>query len=89
MSKGISTIWFIIVGVVLIVGSVYWYYADDIKLYLGSIDSNGKNGAVCTQEAKLCLDGSYVGRTGPNCEFVCPAVSTRPTPTRSYFPRIF
>ena len=23
----------------------------------------------CTQEAKLCPDGSYVGRTGPNCEF--------------------
>ncbi len=28
---------------------------------------------MCTQEAKLCEDGSYVGRTGPNCEFAkCP-----------------
>lgn len=28
---------------------------------------------ACTQEAKLCPDGSAVGRTGPNCEFVtCP-----------------
>ena len=27
----------------------------------------------CTQEAKLCSDGSYVGRTGPKCEFAaCP-----------------
>ena len=27
----------------------------------------------CTMEAKLCPDGSYVGRTGPNCEFApCP-----------------
>ena len=26
-------------------------------------------GIACTQEAKLCPDGSYVGRTGPNCEF--------------------
>jgi len=27
----------------------------------------------CTQEAKLCPDGSAVGRTGPNCEFsLCP-----------------
>ena len=27
----------------------------------------------CTQEAKQCSDGSYVGRTGPNCEFTeCP-----------------
>ena len=24
---------------------------------------------ACTQEAKLCPDGSAVGRTGPNCEF--------------------
>ncbi len=30
---------------------------------------------ACTQEAKLCPDGSYVGRTGPNCEFTkCPDV---------------
>ncbi|MEK9186222.1 MAG: Gmad2 immunoglobulin-like domain-containing protein [Patescibacteria group bacterium] len=27
----------------------------------------------CTQEAKLCSDGSYVGRVGPSCEFaLCP-----------------
>lgn len=24
---------------------------------------------ACTEEAKLCPDGSAVGRTGPNCEF--------------------
>ena len=28
---------------------------------------------ACTEEAKLCPDGSAVGRTGPNCEFEdCP-----------------
>ena len=28
----------------------------------------------CTQEARLCPEGSYVGRTGPNCEFApCPS----------------
>ncbi len=44
---------------------------------------------ACTMEAKLCSDGSSVGRTGPNCEFaacptpklctdgsVCPVTST-------------
>ena len=31
---------------------------------------------ACTAEAKQCPDGSYVGRTGPNCEFTeCPAAS--------------
>ncbi|MDO8407614.1 MAG: hypothetical protein Q7S95_00040, partial [bacterium] len=29
---------------------------------------------ACTAEAKLCPDGSAVGRTGPNCEFaLCPS----------------
>ncbi len=33
----------------------------------------GGGGTVCTMDAKLCSDGSYVGRTGPNCEFSeCP-----------------
>ena len=36
---------------------------------------------ACTMEAKLCPDGSYVSRTGPNCEFaVCP-ISTPPAGT--------
>ncbi|MEK7217414.1 MAG: hypothetical protein AAB640_00005, partial [Patescibacteria group bacterium] len=26
-----------------------------------------KIGVACTEEAKQCPDGSYVGRTGPNC----------------------
>ncbi len=30
-------------------------------------------GVVCTMEAKQCPDGSFVGRTGPKCEFAaCP-----------------
>ena len=32
------------------------------------------NQKACTMEAKQCTDGSYVGRSGPNCEFAkCPA----------------
>ncbi len=31
-----------------------------------------KEPVACTMEAKQCPDGSYVGRSGPNCEFVCP-----------------
>ena len=28
---------------------------------------------ACTMDAKMCPDGSYVGRVGPNCEFAaCP-----------------
>ena len=32
---------------------------------------------ACTMEAKLCPDGSYVSRTGPNCEFTpCPQTNS-------------
>jgi len=27
---------------------------------------------ACTEEAKQCPDGSWVGRSGPRCEFICP-----------------
>jgi hypothetical protein len=35
---------------------------------------------ACTMEAKQCPDGSYVGRTGPACEFTaCPEATTQST----------
>ncbi|MBX4206491.1 hypothetical protein KW784_01765 [Candidatus Parcubacteria bacterium] len=46
--------------------------------YLGAKNESPKPGAetpgsvVCTADAMQCPDGSYVGRTGPNCQFVCP-----------------
>jgi hypothetical protein len=41
-------------------------------MYLISGYSQTKLGA-CTLEAKVCPDGSLVGRAGPNCQFVpCP-----------------
>lgn len=38
-------------------------------------------GVACTMEAKICPDGSTVGRTGPKCEFAsCPAIQEKATP---------
>lgn len=35
--------------------------------------ASGEEPVMCTQEAKICPDGTAVGRTGPNCEFApCP-----------------
>lgn len=37
-----------------------------------------ETGTACTMEAKLCPDGSYVGRSGPKCEFApCPATPVK------------
>ncbi len=43
---------------------------------------------ACTQEAKQCPDGSFVGRTGPQCQFAeCPKVAPVP-PTKSELGKI-
>ena len=37
-----------------------WIFPDEISAI------------ACTADAKVCADGSAVGRTGPDCSFVCP-----------------
>ncbi len=40
-------------------------------------NSNNPEPVYCTQDAKLCPNGTYVGRVGPKCEFsACPDVSS-------------
>jgi hypothetical protein len=39
---------------------------------------------ACTMDALMCPDGSYVGRTGPNCEFVCPALPEVPADLQAH-----
>ncbi|MDP3882770.1 MAG: hypothetical protein Q8Q48_01810 [Candidatus Staskawiczbacteria bacterium] len=40
---------------------------------------------ACTLEAKICPDGSSVGRTGPNCEFAeCPEFSDQTAGWQTY-----
>jgi len=45
-----------------------------LLLGFGCVDMRGPEEPVaCTAEAKMCPDGSYVGRVGPDCEFApCP-----------------
>lgn len=47
---------------------------DPIRAGESSPGTNANNGnaVMCPQDAKQCADGSWVGRTGPNCDFVCP-----------------
>ena len=45
---------------VLLIGAGY---------FLQNKANTGSEPIFCTQDVKLCLDGSYVGRTGPKCDF--------------------
>lgn len=43
-------------------------------------NNSDQNQIVCTADAKMCPDGSYVGRTGPKCDFAaCPNVDKNVT----------
>ena len=64
----------IIIVLVLVAGGVGYFVVNQQTV-------SPPTPVACTLEAKLCPDGSSVGRTGPNCEFTeCPP---SPTPTLS------
>lgn len=65
---------FIIVAVAVAAGIGY-AISTQTDLFLSK--SENTNIVACTQEAKLCPDGSSVGRTGSNCAFAdCPTTNT-------------
>ncbi len=71
MQKGISSVALTSVIVILLIASGGIYYAtrDSSDIDTGPV--------ACTADAKICPDGSAVGRIGPKCEFApCP---TEPT----------
>jgi hypothetical protein len=52
----------------------FFLFHDPVSGGYGIAENNSPR--ACTEEAKICPDGSAVGRTGPNCEFAeCPAGS--------------
>ena len=62
----------------ILLGVIFLLLFSISAFYLGNQLINKNKTQVCTQEAKICPDGSTVSRTGPNCEFA-PCVSVKPT----------
>ncbi len=54
------------VTVVFLLGGLLYIYNPTPEEY---IKPGSENETVCTADAMLCPDGSYVGRSGPNCTF--------------------
>lgn len=66
-----------VVAIIILVGA-FWVWHEHMSTM---------GGQACTQEAKICPDGSAVGRTGPNCEFAaCPGSGTSTTTGNSILP---
>lgn len=52
---------------------VFFIFARTKQAEAPQSPNHGDNQVSCTMEAKICPDGSAVGRTGPDCEFSpCP-----------------
>jgi hypothetical protein len=65
----------IFVIVVFIVGIILYIYNPEPIEYKNPKEQEP---VACTMEAKLCPDGSYVGRIPPDCEFEkCPTTKSQ------------
>lgn len=67
-----TKIYLIIIAMVILVGGGLTYYL---------VTKKSPEPIACTEEARLCPDGSSVGRTGANCEFATCPVFTPPIAT--------
>lgn len=66
--------------ILIILGAIILLSSTAFASY-SFLGSKGIFKKACTQEVKICPDGSSVGRTEPNCEFsTCPKTSPSPTP---------
>src|SRR3990167_167539 len=61
--------WIIIIILLVLVGIFGGYVLMNQSKNVSPEPTPTPGQTACTQEAKLCPDGSSVGRTGPNCEF--------------------
>lgn len=65
----------IIISIAIAVGIIFLLVAG-LGMYKFNF-TNDDTHFACTEEARLCPDGSAVGRTGEKCEFApCPQISS-------------
>ena len=76
MNKNIIALMVILV----LVGAFALAYIGNFNNGVTSPTATGTSPYGCMEEAMICPDGSYVERTGPNCDFA-PCLSITPTTT--------
>lgn len=60
----------VLIAVVVVGGALWWTLPG-----MGLSTPLPQEPVFCTADAFQCPDGTFVGRTGPNCEFVCPGAN--------------
>lgn len=71
----------IIIVLAILAAAAFFTYQKSLEVLSPQNTIPAQNGqAACTQESKICPDGSSVSRTGANCDFAdCPTVQTKET----------
>ena len=70
-----NTIFFIVLAAGILTALVYFTTSES---------QEDDDIIFCTADAMQCPDGSYVGRTGPNCEFNCPLLPDVPDDVQAH-----
>jgi hypothetical protein len=73
---------FSFVAVVFIFGGLLYIYNPEPEEYTKNTDRL----IICTADTMLCPDGTYVARSGSNCEFICPTATTTPENKKESLP---
>lgn len=69
----------VVLGLLLVIGGVVlWTQNKDIA------PITERPSEYCTMDAMICPDGSTVGRTGPDCQFVCPELPQVPADIQAH-----
>ncbi len=70
---------YIVIIILLLIGAgIYFWKKGTSDTY--SQNENNQEATVCTMDAKVCPDGSYVGRVAPSCDFApCPQSTSTPS----------
>jgi len=78
-----KTLLAIFIIAVFVLGGLLYIYNPEPAEYENPDEAEP---VFCTMDAKLCPDGSYVGRVPPDCEFApCPEPETQEIPPGAIF----
>lgn len=83
-----NRILYIIIGVAIVFGIIASLVNRFVPVAEAPVDetptATTTEEVFCTADAMQCPDGSYVGRSGPNCEFVCPPAPEIPADLQAH-----
>lgn len=75
--KKLDTAIYIFVGLAI--------FAGFVSFIMKQLDDSTFNENIsCPADAMVCSDGSYVGRSGKNCEFICPPEPAPPADVQQH-----